>query len=102
MSDTKMIVTCHSIDMRFEGYAVQTTDKQIRDQINNLVKNQENKELMNKIYKCIVEFSEQDLQNHYKAKNQIWQDWCDDVVLYHVFNYALNNVKIPAVHGSNI
>ena len=96
MSATKMIVTCKSIDKRFEKYAVQTTDKIIRDQLNNLVKNQENKELMNKIYKCIVEFSEQDLQNHYKAKNQIWQDWCDDVVLYHVFNYALNNVKIPA------
>jgi len=95
MSDTKMIVTCKGIDKRFEEYAVATTDKEIRTQLNNLVKNEENKQLMNKIYNCNVKFSEEDLQNHYKAKDQIWQDWCGDVVLYHVFNYVLNNVKIP-------
>jgi len=115
-----LIVLCNSIDTRFKEYAIKTSHKEIIeiiDKLNNQLgkdeewKNNQNikgersklsnrkimDDIFNNIYCNITKYSDKQLNNLYERQNKKWENWCDDVVLFHCYNKVLNERVIPTM-----
>ena len=115
-----ILVQCSPIDTRFKEYGIKTTHKEIMGLCDNLINELEQDEkwkkdqnirgsfskishrkimenTFNKIYHNVIKYTDKELNNLYKRQNKKWDNWCDDVVLYHCYNRVLNQKLIPIV-----
>ncbi len=96
ISKRKHALTCCDIHKRFKEYAVITSDKEVKDSIKECEKEpiETVKFRFKLIYKSLMKYSDSELNKHYEAKNQIWQDWCNDVVLFYAHRFVIFEGKL--------
>lgn len=96
----KVFIIGASISKRFRKYLVPTTHKEIMETLHKIpTKTKRELEGTTIIcYKSIVQYSDEELNNMYVQKNQKWTDWCNDVVLFHIYRKKIDpNYLIPIV-----
>ncbi len=89
-------LTCGDINSRFKEYAVITSDKEVKDTIKECEKTDiKNLTFRFKlIYANLTQYTDNELNSHYEAKDQQWQDWCNDVVLFYAHRFVIFNGKM--------
>jgi len=116
----KLYLTCNPINERLRSYAIETSNLEIleelkkikdflkRDDIESWKKERNEKnvysklshrkiaiEEMNNLYKNILKYSNEELDDMYNKDNQDWTNWCCNVRDYYCYNKILNNRCIP-------
>lgn len=111
-----------AIDPKFDDLLVESTTKQIQElrteltEEDELAKNQieitnysestrirrrskGNKERQRRIfdaaYRNVSRYSNEQITKEYEQNSQKWQDWCNDVFIYIVYDFHLNQKPIP-------
>jgi uncharacterized protein with NAD-binding domain and iron-sulfur cluster len=98
--DDKVFIKGETISKRFKEYIVGTTHKEIMESLDKEW-TETKRELVGMTivcYKNIVQYSDEELNNMYVQKNQKWTNWCNDVVLFHIYRKKIDpNYLIPIV-----
>ncbi len=120
-----LMVSCEKIHKRFNEYIIKTTHKEITDIRKNLLREIKDDDLnnwnkdnniknlyhkksnikqiekrFNKIYDNIMKYTDYELNEIYEKQNNKWFDWCNDVIIYYVYNNVLNNQVIPVFNDT--
>lgn len=111
-----------AIDSRFRDFLVQTTTKEIEELREDLIK--EDKEAKNRIqvtqysettrirrmskgvkekhrrifndaYKSVTRYSNEEITKEYQKNSKKWEDWCNDVCIYCVYDFHINGKPLP-------
>ena len=93
----EFVVTCQGISDRFKAYAVLTTDDQIKELL-DIYEHCIRKVTAQAYRKCFVEltkYTDDDLEFHYQLCDNVWKNWCNDVVIFYAMRYVLFNTLIP-------
>ena len=110
-----------TIDPKFDDILVQTTTKEIEElraeltQEDELAKNQievtnysestrirrrskgikeRQRRIFDTAYRNITKYSNEQITKEYEKDSQKWQDWCNDVVIYIIYDFHLNEKPI--------
>ena len=110
-----------TIDPKFDDILVQTTTKEIEElraeltQEDELGKNQievtnysestrirrrskgikeRQRRIFDTAYRNITKYSNEQITKEYEKDSQKWQDWCNDVVIYIIYDFHLNEKPI--------
>jgi len=110
-----------TIDPKFDDILVQTTTKQIEElraeltQEDELAKNQievtnysestrirrrskgikeRQRRIFDTAYRNVTRYSNEQITKEYEKNSQKWQDWCNDVVIYIIYDFHLNEKPI--------
>lgn len=96
ISKRKHALTCGDINKRFKEYAVITSDKEVKESIKECQKEpiEMVKHRFKLIYHSLTQYTDKELNEHFEAKDQKWQDWCNDVVLFYAHRYVLFDGKL--------
>jgi len=114
-----------TIDPKFDDILVQTTTKQIEElraeltQEDELAKNQievtnysestrirrkskgikeRQRRIFDTAYRNVTKYSNEQITKEYEKDSEKWQDWCNDVVIYIIYDFHLNEKPIQ-IHG---
>ena len=95
--NNKFVISASGIGERFKEYYIMTTDSKIKTLISDIESSskEENKHIYRSVYLSITQYSTDKLQEAYVLKNDSWQNWCDDVVIFYVTRLILFNKHIP-------
>lgn len=87
----KHALICTDINKRFKEYAVITSDKEVKDTVKECEKEpiEVVKFRFKLIYKSLMKYTDRELNQHFEAKDQEWQDWCNDVVLFYAHRFVI-------------
>jgi hypothetical protein len=95
--DSVPVMTCGTIHPKFEKYAVKTTHKEIAETI--LCYSKEpidlQKHIFAKTLMRMVQYSEEELNEHYTKNNEEWKTFCDDVLDFYCVRHILMKKEIP-------
>ncbi len=96
ISKRKHAVTCGDIHKRFKEYAVITSDKEVKESIERCQNEpiEAVKFRFKLIYHSLTQYSDKELNEHFEEKNQKWQDWCNDVILFYVHRFIIFEGKL--------
>jgi len=110
-----------TIDPKFDDILVQTTTKQIEElraeltQEDELAKNQievtnysestrirrrskgikeRQRRIFDTAYRNVTKYSNEQITKEYEKDSEKWQDWCNDVVIYIIYDFHLNEKPI--------
>lgn len=101
----KHLLICKDINDRFKEYAIITSDKEVKDTIKQCEEEpiEMVKYRFKLIYLNLTKYSDEELNKHYEEKDQIWQDWCNDVVLFYAHRFVIFNGRmlIPLMEMSD-
>jgi hypothetical protein len=104
--DEKIYVSCGTIHERFKEYVIQTTHKEVIDSINSFKNetNEVNKRVFKNIYTSIVQYDKNKLHQLYLNKDEDWNNFCNDVLLFYTCRFVLFGEKmyIPILDRNNI
>jgi len=94
---SKFVLTCGEIHPRFKSYAIQTTDKEIKECIKSQKDDRKEKiiRLSLSCYAALTQFTDEDLHQHFLSNNQDWKNWCNDVLIFLVVRFLLFDKPIP-------
>jgi hypothetical protein len=96
MSSEKLVVACKYINERFKEYFVQTTHAEIKAQIDILIADEAKARA---VYVGTLEnlnkWTDEELNTHYELKNQDWNNFCNDAVLFYCARFVLMKQEIP-------
>ena len=56
------------------------------------------RKIFDKVYRNITRYSNEEITKEYQKNSQKWQDWCNDVMIYIVYDFHLNQKPMP-IHG---
>jgi hypothetical protein len=117
-----VLLRAEAIDPKFDDLLVATSTKEIEElrgeltQEDELAKNQievtnysestrirrrskGNKERQRRIfdaaYRNVTRYSNEQITKEYEKNSQKWQDWCNDVFIYIVYDFHLNQKPMP-------
>jgi hypothetical protein len=85
------LLDCSNIDIRFKEYAVSTSNKQVKDLIKLYRSRSREKVVLSYkgSYHNLIQYTDEELNSHYENNTQEWQDWCNDVAIYHTSKFVL-------------
>jgi hypothetical protein len=101
-SSKQIGVWCGGIGTRFKEYIILSTAKEITAQIKSAEKlgEQDRK----RIYICVLrnlnKYTDEELNAHYEATDQVWRDWCNDAILFYAYNAVIFKKGIPSMELS--
>jgi hypothetical protein len=111
-----------NIDPKFDDLLVSTTTKEIEElrgdlqREDELAKNQievtnysestrirrrskgikeRQRRIFDTAYRNVTQYSNEQITREYEKDSQKWQDWCNDVVIYIVYDFHLNQKPMP-------
>jgi hypothetical protein len=111
-----------AIDPKFDDLLVSTTTKEIEElrgdlqREDELAKNQievtnysestrirrrskgikeRQRRIFDTAYRNVTQYSNEQITREYEKDSQKWQDWCNDVVIYIVYDFHLNQKPMP-------
>ena len=111
-----------AIDPKFDDLLVQTSTKEIEElrgeltQEDELAKNhieitrfsestrirrrsvgikERQRKIFDATYRNITKYSNEQITREYEKNSQKWQDWCNDVMIYIVYDFHLNKKPMP-------
>ncbi len=96
LNKQKHALTCGDINKRFKEYAVITSDKEVKESIKQCEKEPIEilKHRFKLIYQNLIKYTDIDLNKHFEAKDQEWQDWCNDVLLFYSHRFVIFEGKL--------
>ncbi len=96
ISKRKHALVCGDINKRFKEYAVITSDKEVKDTLKECEKEpiEAVKFRFKLIYQSLMKYTDKELNEHYEKKDQEWQDWCNDVVLFYTHRFVIFNGRL--------
>jgi hypothetical protein len=92
-------VWCGLIASRFHEYQVITSNAEIHDAIKSAEKcsKEELKRIWVNITRQLHKHSDEQLNAHYEIKNEDWENWCADSVLWFAYNAVLFKKGVPVI-----
>lgn len=90
----KLIVPAIYVNERFHEYAILITDEKGFTECCNRLKDKSIEEVLPKliaITRNIMKYSDEELNEHYKASNQAFVDWGNDIILFYIHRSAIDN-----------
>ena len=93
----KIYLVCGDINKRFEKYLVETPKVEMDDAIASIDRDEKefNKRMFVSILQTLNQYTDEQLWNHFVAKNKEWEDWCEDVPLFFAFRHIIFNKEVP-------
>ena len=91
------VMMCTDICPRFSDYHVATTHHQIVDLV-EVAKRCSNAELRRTFVsslRCLTQWSNEELHNHWKTQSQQWGEFCNDVAIFYTTRLVLMEKPIP-------
>lgn len=93
----KFILPCDEINPRFKYYGIQTTDKEIKE--NLFTMNQSSKLHQSAVfigtYKNLTKYADKEIDIMFIERNEKWLYWCQDIVLFYISRFCLFGKPIP-------
>jgi len=111
-----------SISPEFKDFLVETTTKEIEELRDDLIKEDEEaknriqvkqfsettrimrmgkgvkekqRRIFNTAYKLVTRYSNEEITKEYQKNSKKWQDWCNDVFLYCLYDFHINGKPLP-------
>lgn len=53
------------------------------------------RKIFNTAYRNVTRYSNEQITKEYEKNSQKWQDWCNDVFIYIVYDFHLNKKPLP-------
>ena len=90
----KLIIPAKYVSERFHEYGILIIDTAIFTECWNRLKGKEKVEtipILMAITRNIMKYSDEELNEHYKASNQAFKDWGDDIILFYIHRAAMDD-----------
>lgn len=95
--DSIPVMLCGEIQPQFKDYAIKTTHKEIEETVGAYLKEPIDlqKHIFVKTLMRMVQWSEEQLNEHYTKNNEEWKTFCDDVLDFYCVRFILMKKEIP-------
>ena len=95
--DTEIILPAYVITDRLKHFFVKTTKKEIDDNIKSALKenNEERKKMYASVCREVLKYTSAQLGKHCENNTNEWRDWCNDLLLFFVYNCVVFGKAIP-------
>ena len=95
----KILLSCCEISEQLIDFFVETTHEEICSVLNNIYSESDEmiKYIEQRALKNLTKYKRCCLITLFRVQNKVYQDFCNDVAIYYVCRFKLNNEKIPIV-----
>lgn len=93
----KIYLVCGEINKRFDKYLVETPKINMDEAIADIdsADKELNKRMFVSLLMTLNQYTDEQLWNHFVAKNKKWNDWCDDCAIFFAFRFIIFGKNVP-------